>query len=119
MDRETPGALVTDSVDLTSTLKAWGGTDSAGRSSGTEVAFHYRVDLAKYPDLSPIELKRVILDEKRRLDLLCLDAEYLRGSIAYERYKAERAAIRERYGKVLGAVESMETADDLAGQGDD
>lgn len=102
-------------ITLTSTFKNWGGSRETGTSSGSDIEVSYTVNVAEFPDLDEIEAKRLLLVEKKRLDLFCLDTEYLRGGMDYKRYKRERAAIVERYDTVIGINECRETAGDLAG----
>lgn len=111
--RDTPGLLRPSKVTIISSHKTWGGDRDSGTSGGSEFHLECEIDLTTYPDLTPMELKRAVLEEKRRLDLLALDTEYLRGTLPHERYTREREVIKDRYGRVLAVNESTETMEDL------
>ena len=106
--------LKPEEVTIRSDLKTWaGGPQGGGASAGTGLEISYTINLDRYPNLEEVDLKRMMLEEKKRQDLWCLDTEYLRGSLHYDRYKEQREVLIANYDKVLALHECQETAEDF------
>jgi hypothetical protein len=70
-----------------------------GSSEGSNVTIEF--DTSAIPDLDMVTLAKLIFKEKRRLDLMVLNMEYLRGSVDDSSYLTRRNRIREMYAKTF------------------
>lgn len=87
--------LVPMSVTLTAEQKYFSRED--GRSDGSMISVTFHIP----EGISDTELKKLMFQEKERLDLFVLIANKLSGSLSDELYTERRAEIKTGYNKLL------------------
>jgi len=68
-----------------------------GRSDGSSISVTFSIP----PEMSSKDLARWTFEEKEKLDLFVLSAEYLKGSLKQPAYVARKASIKAQYDQLL------------------
>lgn len=94
------GKLKATEVWVESSFKAFG--LDRGKSSGSTVSVKFAIP----SDVEGLELRLQVLEEKKRLDLLVLSMEMLRGGISNKDYQETKSAVTATYEKIFDSVKS-------------
>lgn len=93
---DEPLKMVPKTVRITSMLKFFG--LETGSSGGTELSVEFAV-----PDgVTTKDFKRMVFEEKERLDTMALYAEAAKGSILASVFDSRKMVLRESYDRLLG-----------------
>jgi len=68
-----------------------------GRSDGSSISVTFSVP----PSMSSKDLAKWTFEEKEKLDLFVLSAEYLKGSLNQQAYVSRKAGIKAQYDQLL------------------
>lgn len=89
----TTNGLIPKSITIEGNFKPFNKGDPMGVSDGTSISITYEI-----PDgISRKDLNRMVLEEKRHIDLMCLVAERMKGSVPDSIFNARKAQILSAY----------------------